>query len=422
MLCPSCGNFSENVKFCRYCGVELQSLQPIAAGTGRGAAAVTARSLSRSGELPDPLVNRTLDQRYSLEARLGAGGMGAVYRAQRLMIGDTVAVKVLHSDLVADQQALERFRREVQTAAMLKHPNLVTIFDFGITPDRLVYLVMELVDGINLRDIIRSQGPLTPAVAAEIVNQVCAALDEAHRQGVVHRDLKPENIVVQNTPGCLHVKVLDFGSANLLELATNRLTPYGAVMGTPQYMSPEQCQGEALDGRSDIYSLGVILYEMLTGDVPFDSPTPTAIAIKHVNQPPPPLRTLQPHLPTAVEAAVLHGLAKQREARPQTAGVFAQELFAAINSVPDLNVPDLAPFTARSDSAPVHALVSSEADHTSSWDNPIVPWFELSPEPPKRPLVPILVGIVLLFAATAFGFWWFQSTSHISVLVLMPAR
>ena len=434
MLCPRCGNPNDNARFCRHCGLEMQMPQPPAAETERLAVANTTPSLSHPGGTPDLLTNRTLDQRYYLEARLGAGGMGVVYRARRLMIGDIVAVKVLHSDLAAEAQAVERFRREAQAAALLKHPNLVTIYDFGVTPDRLVYFVMELVAGMNLRNIIRDQGPLPPATAAEIVSQVCAALDEAHRQGVVHRDLKPENVIVQNTPTGLNVKVLDFGIANLCELTTSRLTPSGSVMGTPQYMSPEQCQGEALDGRSDIYSLGVILYEMLTGCVPFDSPTPTAIAIKHVNQPPPPLRAFQPHLSPAVEVVVLRALAKQREARTQTAGALAQELFAAITNVPGatpltaqssptpvyVSAPPeeaptppwgnlVTPFTAQSGSTPGYVSAPPEEAPAPSWADLVTPSFELPSEPNKSYLAPLLVGLLLLLTATAFGFWWFKS-------------
>src|SRR5262249_21851166 len=157
-----------------------------------------------------------------------------------------------------------------------------------------------------------------------------AALDEAHRQGVVHRDIKPDNILVRTVPGGLQVKVLDFGSAASLDVTADRLTRTGAIVGTPHYMSPEHCLGEELDGRSDIYSLGVVLFEMLTGIVPFDSPTPTAIVIKHVNDPPPPPRMLNPNISPAVESIALRALEKRREARSQTAGEMARELIASV--------------------------------------------------------------------------------------------
>ena len=274
---------------------------------------------------------RVIDAKYRLAARLGAGGMGTVYRATRLLIGDEVAVKVLHPALVSDEQAAERFRREAQAAARLKHPNAVGVYDFGVTEDGLVYLVMELVGGESLREVISRQGPLAPVVAAEITRQVCAALDEAHRQGVVHRDVKPDNILVAETPQGLCIKVLDFGIARLRDIApaAGGLTQTGMMVGTPRYMSPEQCLGEEVDGRSDIYSLGVVLFEMLTGTVPFNSPTPTAVAVQHATQPPPSPRAINMNVPGAVETVVLRALGKRREERPQTASAFAQELTEA---------------------------------------------------------------------------------------------
>ncbi|MEP7337135.1 MAG: serine/threonine-protein kinase, partial [Acidobacteriota bacterium] len=256
-------------------------------------------------------------------------------RATRLMIGDTVALKVLHAEQVADPNAPERFRREAQAAARLKHPNAVMIHDFGISREGLVYLVMELVEGQSLRQMIGQHGPCTPAIATEIMSQACAALDEAHRQQIVHRDIKPDNIIVKATDrtngGGFRVKVLDFGIAKMRDQAASAssLTQTGSVMGTPHYMSPEQCLGEELDSRSDVYSLGVVLYEMLTGAVPFNATVSTAVAVQHVSQAPPPLRSINPYVPPGVEAAVLQALAKQRDARPQTAGALAQMLAAA---------------------------------------------------------------------------------------------
>ncbi|HEX7957015.1 MAG TPA: protein kinase, partial [Pyrinomonadaceae bacterium] len=203
-------------------------------------------------------------------------------------------------------------------------------YDFGVTEDGLVYLVMELVGGESLRRIIRERGPLTPSAAGEVMRQVCSALDEAHRQGIVHRDLKPDNIIVETAQQGLRVKVLDFGIAKLRDTAASNLTQTGSVMGTPHYMSPEQCVGEELDSRSDIYSLGVVLFEMLCGTVPFNSPTSTAVVVQHVTQPPPSLRAVNMSIPDAVERVVRHALEKRREDRPQTAGALAAELDAAV--------------------------------------------------------------------------------------------
>lgn len=284
------------------------------------------------GEAAENLGGRTLDGKYQLEAKLGTGGVGAVYLATRLHIGDKVAVKVLRSDKSDDVQTAERFRLEARMAAHLKHPNAVVIYDYGVTADGLRYLVMELVEGRTLRQLISQQGALAVSLTAEINTQVCSALNEAHRIGLIHRDIKPDNIIVQETPAGLRVKVLDFGIAKLSSLGTSNLTQTGTIVGTPRYMSPEQCMGEQLDGRSDIYSLGIVLYEMLCGIVPFNAPSSTAIAVQQVTQPPPPLRQINPNVPLTVESVVLNALEKKREARPPTAADLAKEFNAAVNN------------------------------------------------------------------------------------------
>ncbi|HEU0179351.1 MAG TPA: protein kinase [Blastocatellia bacterium] len=330
MVCPNCGNISDGKRFCTQCGAEWASpLAPTAPASGGAESPAAVSPLSASGAL----IGKTLDQKYYLESELGVGGMGTVYRAGRLRIGDRVAVKVLHPDRMADPHAVERFRREAQTASRLKHPNVVKVYDFGISREGLNYQVMELAEGESLRSLVKRHGKLAETAAAEIIRQVCAALDETHLQDIVHRDIKPENILVQTIPGGLHVKMLDFGIAALRDVKAGRLTQTGAVVGTPHYMSPEHCLGEELDGRSDIYSLGIVLFEMLTGVVPFDSPTTTAIAIKHVNDPPPPPRILNPKISPAVETVVLRALEKRRDARPQTAGEMARELITAAGGV-----------------------------------------------------------------------------------------
>jgi serine/threonine-protein kinase len=355
-----------------------------------------------------------LDQKYYLESKLGTGGMGTVYCARRLLIGDSVAVKVLHPDQVADPKAVERFRREAQTAARLKHPNVVTIYDFGVSRDSLIYLVMELAEGESLRRLIQREGTLPEDFVAEIVRQTCAALDEAHRQGVVHRDIKPENILVQRTPGGAQVKVLDFGIAALRDITASRLTRTGGIVGTPHYMSPEHCLGEKLDGRSDIYSLGIVMFEMLTGVAPFDSTTPTAVVIQQVNQAPPPPRTLNPDVSPAVEAVVLRALEKQREARPQTAGELARELMAAVDQTavisprPTAPTPPGAP-TLATELAPVEvAAPASGSDMAPATEG--VPAFAVASARTGSNSKPVLLifGALLLVAGLVGGGLWLR--------------
>ncbi len=314
MVCKNCNaEIADGSRFCAECGVSLTGAQQ----------AVAAKQ--------DPLIGATIDGKYRIDSQIGAGGMATVYRATRLLIGDQVAVKILHAEQFRDSQAPERFRREAQAAARLKHPNAVTIYDFGVSNDSQVYLVMELVEGKSLRSIIKQQGPFLPSAAAEIITQAAAALDEAHRQNIVHRDVKPDNIIVSSVASGIKVKVLDFGIVRLRDMsAIGNLTQTGSVMGTPHYMSPEQCLGEELDGRSDVYSLGVVLYEMLAGVVPFNSPTSMAVVVQHVNTAPAPLRILNVSIPASVEAVVMRALEKKREARPQTAAVLAEELNAAL--------------------------------------------------------------------------------------------
>ncbi len=331
MTCTTCGNANaDGARFCNNCGATLVGSP--SAGDGKTLASSDENAATIEAEKKDRLIGHTIDGRYRIDSLIGLGGMGSVYRVTRLLIGDEVAMKILHTERVADPHVGERFRREAQAAARLKHPNAVSIYDFGVTSDGLQYLVMELLEGLSLRQIIKRQGPLSPAVAAEITVQVCAALDEAHQRNIVHRDIKPDNIIINSTISGLRVKVLDFGIAKLRDDVASHLTQTGSVMGTPHYMSPEQCLGEELDSRADIYSMGIVLYEMLCGRVPFNSPVSTAVVVQHVNQPPQSLRTINSGISAKVEAVVFHALEKQRDARPPTASALARELTAAVHS------------------------------------------------------------------------------------------
>lgn len=286
---------------------------------------------------------RVLGGRYQLDEFIASGGMGDIYRARRLHIGDTVAVKVLRPEVIDNQQTRQRFYREARAAAMLHHPNAVVIHDFGEDNDGTTYIVMELLDGQSLRQLLVAQGTVPSDRTYVVLRQACAALEAAHRSGIVHRDIKPDNIMLLDTHGGEdHVKLLDFGIAKLRDHALDtlslekNLTNVGTVIGTPHYMSPEQCQGEPADARSDIYSLGVVAYEMLTGVTPFIAKTPTGVAIKHVTEPPKPPTEIRADINPAIEAVVLRALAKDPEARQPSALEFSREFAAALSGTSSL--------------------------------------------------------------------------------------
>ena len=358
------------------------------------------------------MIGVNIEDKYLIEEKLGEGGMGAVYRATRLMIGDAVAIKVLHSEQMTDPQVIERFRREAQAAARLKHPNVVTIHDFGVSRNNLVYLVMELVEGDSLRALIKQQCPMPLPDTGEIISQICAALGEAHRRNIVHRDLKPDNIIVTPSTTGLRVKVLDFGIAKLRDLSVtaDTLTQTGTVLGTPRYMSPEQCMGEELDGRSDIYSLGVVIYEMLSGTLPFNSPSLSALIVQQVTQPPPPLRSVSRVSP-AIERTVMRSLEKQREARQQTADELAKELRAAIggsSSVETSEIDQLAtrPLPPMSTARDAHAVVPATRAMPDGFSIPQTS-VTISGKAPGS-LVPLIIGGgLLLLTALGLVAWLF---------------
>jgi len=282
----------------------------------------------------DPLIGRLFDGKYRLDERLGGGGMGTVYRATHLLIDRPVAVKVLSQRFVGDETAQQRFRREARASGRMQHPNAVTVNDFGATEDGWLYIVMELLEGQTLRDLLVREAPLDPARVVSFMMQICAAVGAAHDAGLIHRDLKPANIFIEQRPNLAAVvKVLDFGVAKFVveehDDDYNTLTQVGAIIGTPRYMSPEQCSGAApLTPASDVYSLGIILYEMLTGAVPFSSDTPLAVALKQVSEPPVAPREIIPAIPAELERVVLHALAKEPRARPADANELRLELQA----------------------------------------------------------------------------------------------
>lgn len=271
--------------------------------------------------------NTIIDGRYRVLSRLGSGGMADVYLSEDQLLGRSLAVKVLHHHFAEDQEFVERFRREASSAAGLSHPNIVGIFDRGEW-DGTYYIAMEYVPGRSLKELVREQGPLDPIVAIDIVTQILQAARFAHARGVIHRDLKPHNVILDEEG---RARVTDFGIA---QAGASDMTMTGSIMGTAQYLSPEQAQGHAVSAASDLYAVGVILYELLTGAVPFDGDTAVAIAFKQVSASPPAPSTANPASPAVLDEIVLRALAKDPAARYASAEEFILALSSARERLP----------------------------------------------------------------------------------------
>jgi len=319
----------------------------------------------------DPLEGQVLADKYRIEERISAGGMGAVYRATHVLMDKKVAVKVLHPALASDDQIVQRFTREARAASRISHPHALSVTDFGEAADGVVFLVMEYLGGRTLKEVLRADGPFPLGRTVEIFRQIAGALDAAHAEGVVHRDLKSDNIMLEEVGGHHDwAKVLDFGIAKIQEPLGQdpALTAPNLVIGTPQYMSPEQCsQSSNIDKRSDIYSLGIILYEMLTGSVPFTGESPTAIMMQQLQDVPPSVLELQPALPASVDAIIKRALAKSPDERFDSAGEFAEALTQAAGDADSFAAATIAVAAAdanplSSTTAPNNADVHSVAD------------------------------------------------------------
>lgn len=290
--------------------------------------------MTPEGQAVDPLVGMTLNGKYKIVKLLGEGGMGAVYLGEQALGSSVrkVAIKTLHKHLSMDPQIRARFQREVGTVAELEHPNTIQVYDFGTTDDGHLYIVMEYVQGKSVADTIEQEGPMSSERVIKIMTQVCGSLDEAHGRGIVHRDLKPDNVVLADKAGQKDwVEVLDFGIAKRSsETDPNeaKLTQQGMVLGTPPYMSPEQFTGQPIGPESDIYSLGVMTYEMLTGQLPFRANTAWEWASQHMTAQPSPFEA-QPQgerLPPAMRTAVMRALSKNPAERFHSAGAFVEAL------------------------------------------------------------------------------------------------
>lgn len=299
--------------------------------------------------------NVFLTERYRLLKMLGAGGMGAVYLAENVTIGKLVAIKIL---IETDPELARRMMREARTASRIRHENVVDVLDFGISDDGLPFLVMEYIEGEDLAALIKREAPLSWPVAADIMRQVCGALQAAHANHIVHRDMKPANcLITRRSQSPRFVKVLDFGIAKSTsdDRASTALTQDGSIIGTPVYMSPEQAMAEPLDARSDIYSMGVMMFEMLSGSPPFTATNPMGVLTKHITQAPPRLSERVPNVDPAIERVVMRCLEKERERRYPT----AQALLDALVEVDARSQPAVGPPPAARFRFPTFALLGA---------------------------------------------------------------
>jgi serine/threonine protein kinase len=332
--CPHCGaDNRDDARFCGACGRTVSATEPSRSGHAPPASAS-----------PD-LTGREIAGRYRVLAKLGEGGMGAVYRGEQISLKRKVAIKLLRPELSRDAGLVRRFNAEAELAARISHPNTVNIHDFGQDVDGTLFIVMELVEGRSLRQVITSEGPLPPRRALAIAAQLAASLGDAHARGVVHRDLKPDNVMLTERGKDRDVvRVLDFGIAKLKEdgrTTANVMTQAGDIVGTPQYMAPEQIRGESVDGRTDVYALGAMMYEMLTGRLPFEGPSVMAILSKHLLETPEPPSRRRPDLglPPGIDELVMGAMAKDIQQRIASMEQLAERIAALGLDGPPLATP-----------------------------------------------------------------------------------
>jgi serine/threonine protein kinase/CheY-like chemotaxis protein len=353
------------------------------------AAAKAAAPAPKVASVVEP--GATLAGKFKLESKIGAGAFGAVYKAKHLGLSKDIAIKVLQSSMMPTEEALGRFKREGVSACRIQHPNAVSILDFGVTDDGVAYLAMELLQGQSLADEIKQKGVMTPQRCAQILAPLCDVLGDAHAAGIIHRDIKPGNVFLHQGRTGEVVKVLDFGIAKLLDDGSTELTVEGTLVGTPAYMAPERLSGPNYDGKSDVYSLGIMLYEMLCGQPPFKSGDLMAVAMMQMTQEPTPLRLRNPNVPPAVEAAVMEILVKDPAKRPATAEVAERFAFAARQS-PVVTSAGPGPSAGPAEEPatvvqPTGAGMPSPPSRSSapSATPPRVPPAAASPKPPSRP-------------------------------------
>ncbi len=327
MTCPHCNAPNDAAaRFCGVCGRATSSTEPSDPGP--------------TEPRDSAMIGREIAGRYRIQSKLGEGGMGAVFRAEQISLKRTVAVKLLRPEVASSQLLLRRFNAEAEAVAKLSHPNTVNIYDFGQDTDGTLFIAMELIEGRSLRAAIHSEAPFPIRRALAIASQVAASLTDAHSHNIVHRDLKPDNVMLQDRGRVRDVvRVLDFGIAKLRDegRATQmQMTQAGDMLGTPQYMAPEQIRAETIDGRTDVYALGCMLYEMITARLPYEAPTVLALLSKHLLEQPVPPSQRRPDLgiPPAIDQLILSAMAKDPTARPATMEVFGEHLAALLSTMP----------------------------------------------------------------------------------------
>jgi serine/threonine protein kinase len=381
----------------------------------------TAGRAGADTAMRDPLVGRTIDHRYVVESRLARGGMATVYEALDLRLDRIVALKVMHPGLADDEAFVSRFQREAKSAARLSHPHVVSVFDQG-ADDGLVYLAMEFVPGRTVRDVLRSYGKLSAEQALTIIDPVLQALDAAHKAGFVHRDIKPENVLLGNDGT---VKVADFGLARAIS-TTNSTATQGVLIGTVAYLSPEQVERGIADARSDVYGAGILLYEMVTGAVPYAGETPLAVAYQHVNAAVPAPSSIRPGLPKQLDALVNRATRRDPDERYSSAADFLDAVRATRRELPSprpltVDVTDgartLVVQLPTTEFRPAANSTSSTDKFAAAANSPKGPQ---SPKPPKprrrRPTGLIVLAAIVMLVLIVGGFaWWFGAGRSVAI-------
>ena len=360
----------------------------------------------------EDLIGQTVDGRFTVRELLGIGGMGAVYRAYQHSMDRDVALKVMRADAAQDEQAIKRFFREARAASKLSSPHTITVFDFGQTQEGMLYIAMELLQGRSLARELKNLGrPMEVDRAVRIVDQMLDSLDEAHAKGILHRDLKPDNIfLVETRSGEDFVKVLDFGIAKIREVGGESLTATGMAFGTPTYMSPEQAQAKALDARSDLYSVGVIFFEMLAGKPPFEAETPLAMALKKVQEKAPTVYHVNPdvRIPEGIEKLLARLLDSSVEARPKNAAEVRALLAEAAKDSRAVPMPSVVV------KARTTELVRPVAEPVKPTPEALehTPFRASAPVRPRRK-VPVWAAVlgILLVATAGLGIWYVTTSA-----------